>query len=145
MKGKGQKRKWTNKNKVIEKINVRVTKNKDSSQEIKRGEVYWADLSPVVGSEQGGVRPSLVVSNDIGNRYSAVVNVVPLTSQVDKLKKGIPTHALIETANGLQVALGEQNRVIDKERIGEKIMEISELEMHKVNIALQVVFGLSQQ
>jgi mRNA interferase MazF len=110
---------------------------------IKRGQVYWADLSPVVGSEQGGLRPVLIISNDLGNRFSPVVNVAPLTLQVEKAKKvNLPTHAVIETPKGTQVVLLEQNRAIDKVRLGGKIMDISPKEMKKVNQALKVVFAL---
>ena len=111
---------------------------------VKRGEIYYADLSPVVGSEQGGIRPVLVVQNDIGNKYSPTVIVAAITSQINKAK--LPTHVEISaTEYGLpkdSVILLEQIRTIDKKRLKEKIGYLSPEAMNKVDEALQISFGL---
>ncbi len=112
---------------------------------VKRGDIFYADLSPVVGSEQGGVRPVLVVQNDVGNKYSPTVIAAAITSRINKAK--LPTHIEIEAAQyGLQkdsVVLLEQIRTIDKRRLREKIGRLDELQMVKVNDAISVSFGLS--
>lgn len=111
---------------------------------IKRGDMYYADLSPVVGSEQGGVRPVLIVQNDIGNKYSPTVIAAAITSQINKAK--LPTHIEISAQEyGLQkdsVILLEQIRTIDKKRLREKIGHLDEELMDKVNEAIGVSFGL---
>ena len=110
---------------------------------VKRGEIYYADLSPVVGSEQGGVRPVLVVQNDVGNRYSPTVIAAAITSKLDKAR--LPTHiAVPEGTCGLpqnSVVLLEQIRTIDKQRLTEKIGELPALMMARVNEALLVSLG----
>ncbi len=111
---------------------------------IKRGEIYYADLSPVVGSEQGGVRPILIVQNDIGNKYSPTVIVAAITSQINKAK--LPTHIELKSGDfGLQkdsVILLEQLRTLDKKRLKEKVGEIEDLSViKKVNDALLVSLG----
>jgi len=115
-----------------------------SSVIIKRGDIFYADLSPVIGSEQGGVRPVLVVQNDIGNRYSPTVIIVAITSQINKAK--LPTHVEIKSSDyGLpkdSVLLLEQIRTIDKRRLEEKIGHVTEDIMDKVNEALLVSLGL---
>lgn len=111
---------------------------------IKRGDMYYADLSPVVGSEQGGVRPVLIVQNDIGNKYSPTVIAAAITSQINKAK--LPTHIEISAQEyGLQkdsVILLEQIRTIDKKRLREKIGHLDEELMEKVNDAIGISFGL---
>lgn len=111
---------------------------------IKRGDIFYADLSPVIGSEQGGVRPVLVVQNDIGNRYSPTIIIVAITSQINKAK--LPTHVEISSSDyGLpkdSVLLLEQIRTIDKRRLEEKIGHVTEDIMEKVNEALLVSLGL---
>ena len=111
---------------------------------IKRGDMYYADLSPVVGSEQGGIRPVLIVQNDIGNKYSPTVIAAAITSQINKAK--LPTHIEISaTEYGLQkdsVILLEQIRTIDKKRLREKIGHLDDELMVRVNDALGVSFGL---
>ena len=111
---------------------------------VKRGEIYYADLSPVVGSEQGGVRPVLIVQNDVGNKYSPTVIAAAITSQLNKAK--MPTHIEIDAqAYGLakdSVILLEQIRTIDKKRLKEKIGRVDDKVMEKVNDALIVSFGL---
>jgi mRNA interferase MazF len=106
--------------------------------------LFYADLSPVVGSEQGGVRPVLVVQNDIGNKYSPTVIVAAITSQINKAK--LPTHVEISASDyGLpkdSVILLEQIRTIDKKRLREKIGYLSAETMKKVDEALQISFGL---
>jgi len=113
---------------------------------IKRGDIYYADLSPVIGSEQGGVRPVLIVQNDIGNKYSPTVIAAAITSQINKAK--LPTHIEIGALEyGLakdSVILLEQIRTIDKKRLREKIGHLDEELMEKVNNALEVSFGLSE-
>ena len=111
---------------------------------VKRGDIYYADLSPVVGSEQGGIGPVLVIQNDIGNKYSPTVIAAAITSQINKAK--MPTH--IELAakdyglNKDSVILLEQIRTIDKRRLREKIGRIDDGLMASVNNALSISFGL---
>jgi mRNA interferase MazF len=111
---------------------------------VKRGDVFYADLSPVVGSEQGGVRPVLVIQNDIGNRFSPTVIVAAITAQIQKAK--LPTHVEIEAkAHGLDrdsVVLLEQIRTIDKQRLTDKITHLEEEMMRKVDDALLISVGL---
>jgi mRNA interferase MazF len=112
---------------------------------IKRGDIYYADLSPVIGSEQGGVRPVLIVQNDVGNKYSPTVIAAAITSQINKAK--LPTHIEISAQEyGLakdSVILLEQIRTIDKKRIREKIGHLDDELMGSVNEAISVSFGLS--
>ena len=111
--------------------------------EIKRGELYYADLSPVVGSEQGGLRPVLVVQNDIGNKYSPTVIVAAITSRLSKAK--LPTHIFLSAYTyGLEkdsVILLEQIRTLDKSRLRHKIGDLGESEMKQVDKALLVSLG----
>lgn len=111
---------------------------------VKRGDVYYADLSPVVGSEQGGIRPVLVIQNDVGNKYSPTVIVAAITSQIQKAK--LPTHVEVEAEKyGLEkdsVILLEQVRTIDKQRLNEKVAYIGEEKMLKINEALLISLGL---
>jgi mRNA interferase MazF len=111
---------------------------------VKRGDVYFADLSPVVGSEQGGVRPVLVLQNDIGNRFSPTVIVAAITAQIQKAK--LPTHVEIDAKRyGFErdsVILLEQIRTIDKQRLTDKITHLDDEMMEKVDEALQVSLGL---
>ncbi len=111
---------------------------------IKRGDIFYADLSPVVGSEQGGVRPVLIVQNDVGNKYSPTVIAAAITSQINKAK--LPTHIEISAQEyGLlkdSVILLEQIRTIDKKRLREKIGHLDDELMERVNEALGVSFGL---
>ena len=111
---------------------------------IKRGDIYYADLSPVVGSEQGGVRPVLIIQNDVGNKYSPTVIATAITSQTNKAK--MPTHIELDANEyGLSkdsVVLAEQIRTIDKRRLKEKIGHLDSALMNKVNEALEISFGL---
>jgi mRNA interferase MazF len=111
---------------------------------VKRGDVYFADLSPVVGSEQGGVRPVLVIQNDIGNRFSPTVIVAAITAQIQKAK--LPTHVEIDAKRyGFErdsVILLEQIRTIDKQRLTDKITHLDEVMMIRVDEALQISLGL---
>lgn len=112
---------------------------------IKRGDMFYADLSPVVGSEQGGIRPVLIIQNDTGNRYSPTVIAAAITSQTGKNK--LPTHIELGSKdNGLKsdsVVLTEQIRTIDKSRLKEKIGHITDIEvMNRVNNAIGISFGL---
>ena len=111
---------------------------------VKRGDIFYADLSPVVGSEQGGVRPILVIQNDIGNKFSPTVIVAAITSQINKAK--LPTHIEIMADDyGLSkdsVILLEQIRTIDKRRLRERLGRLDEDSMAKVNEALTVSLGL---
>jgi mRNA interferase MazF len=112
---------------------------------IKRGDIFYADLSPVIGSEQGGIRPVLIVQNDIGNKYSPTVIAAAITSQINKAK--LPTHIELDAKEyGLQkdsVVLLEQIRTIDKRRLREKIGRLDDELMKKVNEALSISFGLT--
>lgn len=111
---------------------------------IKRGDVFYADLSPVVGSEQGGVRPVLIIQNDIGNKYSPTVIVAAITAQIQKAK--IPTHIEVNAeVYGLErnsVILLEQLRTIDKQRLTDKITHLGDDLMDKVNEAIFISLGL---
>ncbi len=111
---------------------------------IKRGDIYYADLSPVVGSEQGGVRPVLIVQNDVGNKYSPTVIAAAITSRLEK--NNLPTHIKVNAADcGLSknsVVLLEQVRTIDKRRLREKMGALDINDMNKVNSAISVSFGL---
>lgn len=113
---------------------------------VKRGDIYYADLSPVVGSEQGGVRPVLIVQNDVGNKFSPTVIIAAITSQINKAK--LPTHIEINASDfGLQkdsVILLEQIRTIDKRRLREKIGRLDDELMQRVDDALTVSFGLTE-
>ena len=111
---------------------------------IKRGEIYYADLSPVVGSEQGGVRPVLIVQNDMGNKFSPTVIAAAITSQ--KYKTSLPTHIKVNADDcGLakdSIVLLEQVRTIDKRRLKERMGSLDNVDMNKINQALSVSFGL---
>ena len=114
---------------------------------IKRGELYYADLSPVIGSEQGGIRPVLVVQNDIGNKYSPTVIAAAVTSKINKAK--LPTHIeLCAEDYGLNkdsVVLLEQIRTLDKRRLKERIGELPFPTMQKVNTALLISLGFTEK
>ena len=116
---------------------------KEVDMTIKRGELYYADLSPVVGSEQGGVRPVLVVQNDVGNKYSPTVIAAAVTSKINKAK--LPTHIeLPSNMYGLQkdsVILLEQIRTLDKRRLKERIGELNETTMSRVDNAILISLG----
>lgn len=111
---------------------------------VKRGDIYYADLSPVVGSEQGGIRPVLIVQNDVGNKYSPTVIAAAITSRINKAK--MPTHIELGAKeyglNKDSVILLEQIRTIDKQRLREKTGRLDDELMKKVNTALSVSFGL---
>lgn len=111
---------------------------------VKRGDIFYADLSPVVGSEQGGVRPVLVVQNDVGNKYSPTVIAAAITSRINKAK--MPTHIELSAndygLNKDSVILLEQIRTIDKRRLREKIGKLDTDMMDRVNEALFISFGL---
>ena len=114
---------------------------------IKRGDMFYADLSPVVGSEQGGVRPVLIIQNDVGNKHSPTVIAAAITSQTGKNK--LPTHIDIGLGDGGlkadSVVLAEQMRTIDKSRLREKIGHLEDREIiGKINNALGVSFGLEE-
>ena len=112
---------------------------------IKRGDIYYADLSPVIGSEQGGLRPVLIVQNDVGNKYSPTVIAAAITSQ--QTKSNLPTHIKINaTGCGLSkdsIVLLEQIRTIDKQRLKEKMGSLDYNSMSGINRALSVSFGLN--
>lgn len=118
-----------------------------TSMTIKRGELYYADLSPVVGSEQGGVRPVLVVQNDVGNKYSPTIIAAAVTSKINKAK--LPTHIELPLGDfGLQkdsVILLEQIRTLDKRRLKERIGELPEVTMSKVDKAILISLGFVKQ
>ena len=112
---------------------------------VKRGDIFYADLSPVVGSEQGGTRPVLIVQNDTGNKHSPTVIAAAITSQTNKAK--LPTHIEL---NGREVGLTknsvvllEQIRTIDKKRLKERMGELDTPSMAQVNNALSISFGLN--
>ena len=111
---------------------------------VKRGDIYYADLSPVVGSEQGGMRPVLIIQNDVGNRYSPTVIAAAITSRMGKTR--LPTHIDIYAERaGLakdSVVLLEQIRTLDKRRLKEKMGHLDDNMMDEVNTAIAVSFGL---
>ena len=111
---------------------------------VRRGDIFYADLSPVIGSEQGGVRPVLIIQNDVGNRYSPTVICAAITSQINKAK--LPTHIEIDSAQSTlvkdSVILLEQIRTIDKKRLREKICLLDEILMRRVDRALLISVGL---
>ena len=111
---------------------------------VKRGDIFYADLSPVVGSEQGGVRPVLVIQNDVGNKFSPTVIIAAITSQINKAK--LPTHLEITADEyGLSkdsVILLEQIRTIDKKRLRERIGHLGEESMDKIGEGLSISLGL---
>ena len=111
---------------------------------VKRGDIYYADLSPVVGSEQGGIRPVLIIQNDVGNKYSPTVIAAAITSKMSKTK--LPTHIDVPGEDaGLSkdsIILLEQIRTIDKKRLKEKMGHLDDVTMSSVNSAIQVSFGL---
>ena len=114
---------------------------------IKRGDMFYADLSPVIGSEQGGVRPVIIIQNDIGNKHSPTVIAAAITSQTGTNK--LPTHIVLGLGDGKlktdSVVLAEQIRTIDKSRLKEKIGHIDDnMVMNKINNALGVSFGLEE-
>lgn len=114
---------------------------------VKKGDLFFADLSPVVGSEQGGVRPVLVVQNDIGNKYSPTIIVAAVTSQTGKSK--LPTHVELSASQGglskNSVVLLEQLRTIDKRRLKERIGSLNDSQMPIVDAALGVSLGIARQ
>ena len=111
---------------------------------VKRGDIYYADLSPVIGSEQGGIRPVLIIQNDVGNKYSPTVIAAAITSQINKAK--MPTHIELSASEyGLykdSVILLEQIRTIDKKRLREKVAHIDKKLMKTVDEALSISFGI---
>ena len=113
---------------------------------VKRGDIFYADLSPVVGSEQGGMRPVLIVQNDVGNRYSPTVIAAAITSQQNKAR--LPTHIEIEARTyGLSkdsIVLLEQVRTLDKRRLREKMGCLDERAMQRVDNAIAISLGLSR-
>lgn len=113
---------------------------------VRRGDIYYADLSPVVGSEQGGVRPVLIVQNDVGNRYSPTVIAAAITSQTGKAR--LPTHIEVHTDSGLaksSIVLLEQIRTLDKRRLKDRMGHLDDETMTLVNDALSVSFGLADE
>jgi len=117
------------------------------SEGIKRGEIYFADLSPVVGSEQGGIRPVLVIQNDIGNKYSPTVIVCAITSQLTKAK--LPTHIELESSSYNlakdSVCLLEQIRTLDKRRLKEKVSYIGGKKMKEIDRAILISLGFFEK
>jgi mRNA interferase MazF len=111
---------------------------------VRRGDIFYADLSPVVGSEQGGIRPVLIIQNNVGNRYSPTVICAAITSQINKAK--LPTHIEIHKENHSltkdSVILLEQVRTVDKRRLREKIGHLEEALMDRVDKALLTSLGL---
>ncbi len=114
--------------------------------DINRGDIYYADLSPVVGSEQGGVRPVLVIQNDVGNKYSPTVIIAAITSQLTKAK--LPTHIELsrEKYNLAKdsVVLLEQIRTLDKRRLKDKVCSIDHITMRQVDIAVLISLGITE-
>ncbi|GEK57829.1 type II toxin-antitoxin system PemK/MazF family toxin [Marinococcus halophilus] len=120
--------------------------NQHHKKVVKRGDVFFADLSPVVGSEQGGVRPVLIIQNNIGNRFSPTVIVAAITAQIKKAK--MPTHVEIDAAKHRfdrdSVILLEQLRTIDKQRLTDKITHLDDDTMEQVRKGLEISLGLHE-
>ena len=111
------------------------------TMEVHRGEVFYADLSPVVGSEQGGIRPVLILQNDVGNRHSPTVIAAAITSKQDKTH--LPTHIGLQAQTcGNSIVLLEQIRTLDKRRLREKAGRLSESDQRRVDQALGISVGL---
>ena len=114
--------------------------------DINRGDIYYADLSPVVGSEQGGVRPVLVIQNDVGNKFSPTVIIAAITSQLTKAK--LPTHIELSGEKYSlakdSVVLLEQIRTLDKRRLKEKVCSIDIVTMRRVDVAMMISLGITQ-
>ena len=112
--------------------------------DITRGDIYYADLSPVVGSEQGGVRPVLVIQNDVGNKFSPTVIIAAITSQLSKAK--LPTHIELDKEKYClakdSVVLLEQIRTLDKRRLKDKVCSIDQTTMHQVDVAMMISLGI---
>ena len=113
--------------------------------DINRGDIFYADLSPVVGSEQGGVRPVLVIQNDVGNKFSPTVIIAAITSQLTKAK--LPTHIELNkdkyNLTKDSVVLLEQIRTLDKRRLKEKVSSVDNMSMRKVDIAMMISLGIT--
>ena len=113
--------------------------------QVKRGDIFYADLSPVIGSEQGGIRPVLVVQNDIGNKFSPTVICAAITSKINKAK--LPTHVEIDAAEyelvKNSVILLEQIRTIDKKRLKEKICHLDDYLMEQVDRSIKISFAIN--
>ncbi len=129
-------------------------KLQNGEEEIRRGDIYYADLSPVVGSEQGGIRPVLIVQNDMGNRYSPTVIAAAITSKTGKTK--LPTHIEVTAGENMvgsshcglaknSIILLEQIRTIDKRRLKERMGALDSDTMHQVDSAIGISFGLQGQ
>ena len=118
----------------------------EQTEQIKRGDIFYADLSPVVGSEQGGIRPIVILQNDVGNKYSPTVIVAAITSQINKAK--IPTHIELSASKyNLQkdsVVLHEQIRTIDKRRLKQKVSSLDIIKMKEINRAILISLGFAQ-
>ena len=113
---------------------------------IKRGEIYYAELNPVVGSEQGGSRPVLIISNDMGNKHSPTVIVAAITSKQTKHK--IPTHCYLANVDGMpadSIVLLEQLRTLDKRRLGEKLTQLDKSNMEAIEKSLLISIGASAE
>lgn len=112
--------------------------------DLKRGDVYYADLNPVVGSEQGGVRPVLIIQNDIGNKYSPTIIVAAITSKINKAQ--LPTHVEISAGDSRlerdSVILLEQIRTIDKKRLKSEVAKLNDEILERVDTALGISLGL---
>lgn len=112
---------------------------------VRRGDIFYADLGKTEGSEQGGIRPVLIIQNDTGNRYSPTVICAAITSQINKAKQ--PTHVILENGVGgltkESMVMMEQVRTIDKSRLREKIGQLSYSDMLKINMSIAISFGLS--
>ena len=120
--------------------------NSNPDYTVRRGDIYYADLSPVVGSEQGGIRPVLIVQNDVGNKFSPTVIAAAITSRTGKAR--LPTHIEVVASGGLakdSVILLEQIRTLDKRRLKEKMGHLDDRLMKQVNEAISVSFGLAQE
>ena len=118
--------------------------NVTNNQGVKRGDIYYADLSPVIGSEQGGIRPVLIVQNDVGNKYSPTVIAAAITSQTGKTR--LPTHIEVLASAGLakdSVILLEQIRTIDKTRLKQKVSSLDSSKMREINRAILISLGFA--
>jgi len=107
---------------------------------MKRGEIYWVDFSPVVGSEQGGIRPAVILQNDMGNRHAPTTIVAPMTTAITK--HNLPTHVRLDSTPHHSICLLEQVRTVDKSRVKELMGEVTPQELRLIDKALKISLGL---
>ena len=117
-------------------------------RKFKRGDIYYAELDPVIGSEQGGTRPVVIISNDIGNKHSPTIVIAAITSRMTKSKSKLPTHLYLGNVKGLpanSIILLEQIRTIDKKRLKERLTQLNQHFIEKLNDPLLISIGIERK